>query len=76
MAVASAYEGGGQGNGHPESRDGYQCTGVLGEVHPLLGGRAALRAGGARPLSSDLRRGRQVLRREHYWCDYYSGEHL
>ena len=49
----------------PEPGDGRQRPGLLGQVLPLLGRRAAARADGGRPLPPDRRRGARALRREH-----------
>ena len=48
-----------------EPRRRHQRAGLLGEVLPLLGRRAALRADGGRPLHARRRGGRRALRREH-----------
>ena len=57
--------GGRQADRHAQPGDGRERAGVLGEVLPLLGRRAAARADGGRPLPPHRRRGREALRREH-----------
>src|SRR5205809_272887 len=49
-----------------EPGDGLQRPGVLGEVLPLLAGRAPLRADGAGAAAPARRRGRGQVRREHH----------
>ena len=56
---------GGQADRQAEPGDGRQRPGVLGEVLPLLGGRAAAGADGGRPLPPRRRGGGGAVRREH-----------
>ena len=66
VAVAGPAAGGGARRDQAEPGDGLQRPGVLGEVLPLLAGRAPLRADGAGTAAPARRRSRGEVRREHH----------
>ena len=66
VALAGPAAGGRARRGPAEPGDGLERAGVLGEVLPLLAGRAALRADGAGTAAPGRRRGRGPVRREHH----------
>ena len=65
VALARAARAGRQADRPAQPRDGRQRPGVLGEVLPLLGGRAAHGPDGGRSLPSRRRGGGRAVRREH-----------
>ncbi len=65
VALACAARGRRQGREPAEPGDGRERPGVLGEVLPLLGGRAADGADGGRHLPPHARARRRAVRREH-----------
>ena len=65
VAVARQAPRRGPGHGPAEPRHGQQRPGLLGEVLPVLGRRAQVRAPRPRPLPPGRPRGRRPVRREH-----------